>query len=154
LLGLIAGALVKLILEYAVSSSGRRKVLQLLSEVDVSHVNPKYVVVEGVLTGRLESGFPWAKDFIVQDDTGYVATIYRQPFGIWEILFGFLTARSLIGRPVRVCGWYRRFASPYLEIDTIEMLDTHEKRKAYHFPWLVFLYLAGLVGSALLVTVR
>lgn len=150
ILGLIAGALVKLICVYAVSTSGRRKVLQLLSEVDVSHVNPKYVVVEGMFTGRLEAGFFWAKDFILQDDTGFVSCIYRQPLLIWEGLFGWLTAGSLVGRPVRVHGWYRRFNAPYLEIDKFEMLDTKETRKAYQFSTYLVLYFLALCGVAAL----
>src|SRR2546423_462845 len=154
-LGLIAGALVKLIMVYAVGTSGRRKVLQILSEVDVSHVNPKYVVVEGTFTGRLEAGFFWAKDFILQDETGFISCIFRQPLLIWEGLFGWLTAGALVGRPVRVHGWYRRFNSPFLEIDKFEMLDTRETHKAYQFPTYLVLYLLALISvAALLVFVK
>jgi Zn-dependent protease with chaperone function len=154
LIGLIAGALGRLITEYAVSSSGRSKVLQLLSQVNVSHVNPQYVEVDGILTGRLQAGFMWAKDFIAQDDTGYIACIYRQPFGFWEFLFGWLTAPTLIGRAVKIRGWYRRFNAPFLEIDTIQMLDNGETRKAYHFPYLVAVYLVFLILAGLLTTVH
>lgn len=146
--GFMLGLLLKLFTEYVTSSSGRRKVLQLVSEVQVSHVNPKYVVLEGTFTGRLEAGMIWAKDFILQDETGYVACIYRQPFMLWEGLFGLFTARELVGRPVRVHGWYRRFSAPFVEIDKFEMLDTHEVRKAYHFPWLAAIYLLFVVGCA------
>ncbi|HEY3779523.1 MAG TPA: hypothetical protein VGL56_00460 [Fimbriimonadaceae bacterium] len=144
-IALFAGSLVKLLIEYSNTSDGRRKVLQLLSEVQVSHVNPKYVVLEGTFTGRLEAGFFWAKDFILQDETGFIAAIYRQPFLLWEGLFGWLTAPTMLGRPVRVHGWYRRFNSPFLEIDRIEMLDTHEVKKAYHYPYLLGIYAVLMV---------
>jgi Zn-dependent protease with chaperone function len=153
IIGFLAGCTVKLIWQYAVANAGRRKVLQLLSEVQVSHVNPKYVVVEGAFTGRLQVGMPWAKDFILQDETGYVACIYRQPFFLWEALFGWLTAPTLIGRPIRVHGWYRRFNSPYLEIDKIEMIDTREVKKAYHFPYLLGLYFLLLALATLMLVV-
>src|SRR6185436_14575082 len=95
----------------------RAKVLQLLGEIDVSHVNAKPVQLEGVFTGKLESGMSWANDFILQDDSGYVACLYNQPLGIAEMLFGWMHGDALMNRPVIVHGWYRRFGAPFVEID-------------------------------------
>jgi hypothetical protein len=128
----------------------RARVLGLLSELNVSHINPKPVIVEGVFTGYMESGTPWAHHFVLQDDTGFVATQYRQPFGM-EYVFGlFKTGRSL-GRPVKVVGWYRRFGHPTLEISSFQFLDTMEEHRA-HYPIFRFvLFVLGfLAGVAFL----
>jgi Zn-dependent protease with chaperone function len=128
----------------------RSKVLVLLGELNVSHVNPKPVVVEGVFTGYVDAGRMWSHHFVLQDDTGFIATQYHQIFGA-EYLLGFFKNGRALGRPVRVEGWYRRFGSPILEISNWEYLDTREKHRSWR-PVLRFLsfVLLLLLGFGLL----
>lgn len=144
---MLVGSLVTLFARYPGGQASRSKVLTLLSEVDVSHVNAKYVVLEGTFTGKLESGLPWANDFILQDETGFVACIYRQPFGFLEMLWGYFSADGYIGRPVRVKGWFRRFNAPYLEIDSFETLDAPQHNKCYHYVWSAIILIIGLAAA-------
>ncbi len=79
LVGFSAGRLVVLLCSY-LGEFKPSKVLRLLGEVEVSHVNPIATAIEGTFTGRISPGIAWASDVIVQDDTGFLACFYRQPF--------------------------------------------------------------------------
>jgi len=142
------GSLISMLMRYPGGNASRARVLQCLGEVEMSHVSPKYVVLEGTFNGKLEAGVPWANDFILQDETGYLACLYRQPWAIFEGLFGLLYADLLIGRPVRVYGWYRRFNAPFLEIDGFQMLDTGETKRCYFRIWTIVLHVLGVAGMA------
>ncbi|GIV09385.1 MAG: hypothetical protein KatS3mg019_1476 [Fimbriimonadales bacterium] len=149
--GWLMGEFLRLLMVYPTTYQPA-KVIDMLGQVQVSHLSPQPVVLEGELTGRLEAGFFWANDFILQDDTGFVAVIYRQPFGaLLETLFGILSAGALIGKRVRIYGWYRRFGTPFVEIDRIELLDGSEKVfRCYLRPFAIGLSLIGAMGLLLL----
>lgn len=149
IIGWAVGALIHNIIIYFGGSAVRAKVLPLLSEVNVSHMNPKYVSLEGQFTGKLESGAFWANDFILQDESGYVACLYNQPFGFIEALWGWMQGDQMIGRPVRVTGWFRRFNAPYLEIDSFTLLDTQETKRCYWRHWAIGTELLILIGATL-----
>lgn len=128
------------------------QVIDMLGLVQVSHLSPRAVMLEGELTGRLEAGFFWANDFTLQDETGFIAVIYRQPFGVlFETLFGILAAPALIGKRVRIYGWYRRFGAPFVEIDRIELQDGSGKVfRCYLRPFATAISLLGAIGLLLL----
>ena len=143
--------LVCTLVKYKTDTAARYRVLTLLGALDVSHVAPKYVVLEGHFTGLLGAGFIWANDYILQDDTGYLACLYQQPFAVLEWAHGIFRAQQNLGRPVRVHGWYRRFNAPYLEIDKIEFLDSRETTKCWFLAWSVMWQIIALIGGALLI---
>ncbi len=148
IVGFLTGYLVRLLMVYPIQYAPA-KVIDLLTDVQVSHLKARPVVVEGTLTGRLEAGFFWANDFIVQDETGFIATIYRQPFGaLFETLFGILYAPGLIGSRVRIYGWYRRFGAPYVEIDRFEVLDGAGQRvfRCYWRPFSIAMTILAIVA--------
>ncbi len=148
-IGYLMGYLIRLLMVYPMQYAPA-KVIDLLTDVDVSHLTARPVIIEGTLTGRLEAGFFWANDFIVQDESGFIASIYRQPFGtLFETLFGILYMDGLIGKRVRVYGWYRRFGAPYVEIDRFEVLDPYDNRK-YRCHWRAFSIITTVLGIALL----
>jgi hypothetical protein len=141
--------MIKLLASYPMGIKGRAKVLQLLGETNVSHVNAKPVTLEGVFTGRIESVMIWGNDFILQDETGFVACLYNQPLGILEALFGIFHGQDMINRPVRVHGWYRRFNAPFVEIDRFELLDTRETHRSWVRPFAFGFYCVVLAGAAM-----
>lgn len=116
---LMVGRFIQVLITYP-SGLLQRKVLHLLGEPNVSHVNAIPVVIEGEITGRLDPGIAWASDFILQDETGFIACIFRKPLGIWTFLFGWLEADDYVGKHVKIYGWYRRFTSPYIEVSIID----------------------------------
>lgn len=151
LLGFSTGRLFVLLFSY-MGEFRPNKVIRLLGEVEVSHVNPIAAALEGTFTGRISPGIAWASDFIVQDDSGFLACMFRRPLGILKLWFGLTTAERYVGRRVRVYGWYRRFNAPYLEIHHFDVMDTGEKVYSNYFPWAVFgnILLIALCTAAML----
>jgi len=92
------------------------KIVDLVGELEVSHIRSIPVEVEGEIIGRGVPGIFWSKDLVLQDDTGFITLIYRQPFSILETLFGIFGANKLIGRKGKIKGWYRRGPAPYIEL--------------------------------------
>jgi hypothetical protein len=48
---------------------------------------------------------------------------YKQPFALWNWLFGLLRAGQYQGKQVRVQGWFRRSPVPYVELNKLEVID-------------------------------
>ena len=153
LVGFSAGRLVVLLFSY-MGEFKPNKIIRLLGEIEVSHVNPIPTAIEGTFTGRISPGIAWASDFIVQDDSGFMACMFRRPLGMMKLWFGLTSAERYVGKRVRVYGWYRRFNAPYIEIHHFEVLDTGEKVSSNYFPWAVvgnlLLTLACVAGIVLL----
>lgn len=147
--GTIAGAaalnVLKLILTYPFDFT-KARVVGLLGELNVSHINPRRAILEGRFTGHVDAGFAWSHNFVLQDETGFVPTVYRQPFGI-EFLLALLGLNRNAGRPVQVTGWYRRFGHPYLEIASIKFLDTGEVKRCHYLTWMYVLTFLALLGG-------
>jgi hypothetical protein len=95
----------------------------LLHKVKVSAVRPVPVTLTGTIIGKGVPGLVWSEDFVLRDRTGILFLDYRQPFALWNWLFGLLRAGQYQGKEVRVQGWYRRAPVPYLEISHLEVVD-------------------------------
>ena len=124
-------------------------VRELVGEVEVSHIKSVPVEMEGTVIGRGIPGLFYAKDLVLQDDTGFITLQYRQPLGFLEFLFGLLKADQMIGKKVKVTGWYRRGPSPYLEVWRAHA-DTGEGFKCYWYGSQVFVAVAMIVVGLLL----
>ncbi|MCS6918226.1 MAG: hypothetical protein NZM28_00475, partial [Fimbriimonadales bacterium] len=58
---------------------------------------------------------------------------------------------ALIGKRVRIYGWYRRFGAPFVEIDRIELLDGSGKVfRCYLRPFATATSLLGAIALLLL----
>jgi heat shock protein HtpX len=121
LLGILGGAL---LLRYHFSYRGAyfpgMSVAALLKRVKVSDVRPVPCTLQGTVIGRGVPGLIFSSDFIMRDETGIIFLDYRQPFALWELLFGLLQAGKYNGRQVTVQGWYRRSPIPHVQIKTLE----------------------------------
>jgi Zn-dependent protease with chaperone function len=139
--GYCVGNFIQLLLKYR-GSFLRANVIRCLSELNVSHVRPVPVVIQGMFTGRLSAGIPWADDYVLQDDSGFVACILHQPFRFFEWIWGWMYSQRFVGQEVLVYGWYRRFGSPFIEISHFQVVSTRETIRSYYYP-------AALAFSAL-----
>jgi Zn-dependent protease with chaperone function len=109
-------------------------VAALLHKVKVSDVRPVPVTLTGTLIGKGVPGLVWSEDFVLQDRTGILFIDYRQPFAIWNFLFGLFRAGNYQGKEVRVTGWFRRSPVPYLELNHLEVLDgSQPSRRCYTY---------------------
>jgi len=98
-------------------------VAALLHKVKVSAVRPVPVKLTGTIIGKGAPGLVWSEDFVLKDRTGILFIDYRQPFAIWNFLFGLFRAGQYQGKEVRVTGWFRRSPVHYLELNRLEVLD-------------------------------
>lgn len=113
--------LLKLGFRYPSGRFADTSVRTLLQEVKVSSVRPVPCRLEGVIRGRGVPGLIYSDDFTLQDDTGIIFLDHRQPLALWEVIFGWLRAKDLVGEHVVVEGWYRRAPMPYVEISRYEI---------------------------------
>jgi Zn-dependent protease with chaperone function len=137
--------LLKVRMAYRADRFPERTVAELLQEVKVSPVRPVPTTISGTIIGKGVPGLIWSEDFVVRDSTGIIFLDYRQPFGLWEWLFGLLRAGSYQGKRVTVTGWFRRSPVPFIEISTIEAEGASGARRCYVRPVKVLVGLA-LVG--------
>jgi Zn-dependent protease with chaperone function len=143
--GLCLGRLLQVLIMYP-GDAKPQKVIDCLDEIDVSHVKPIPVIIQGTITGRVAPGVFWASDFILQDDSGFVTCVIHMPFGL-EWLYGWIKGATFVGQPVTAHGWYRRFTAPYVEVDYFVTTiggrqDTHVKH------YLMGVALLGMVIAA------
>ncbi len=93
-----------------------RKIEELVSEVKVVGIRSIPCALKGKLIGRGEPGFILSADMVLQDETGFIVLLYRQPLSIFEWLFGLFYLEQLIGLTITAIGWYRRSPVPYVEL--------------------------------------
>lgn len=135
LLGCAAGLAVRLWSRYRASVFAELSVATLLRQVKVSDIRGIPCRLGGVVRGKGEPGLVWSEDFVLHDDTGMMFLDHRQPFAIWEILWGWLASWKVIGGQMVVEGWFRRAPVPYVEIARY-WVDGELRRSWYrHFRW-------------------
>lgn len=116
------GGLIRLAYSYG-KEFRHSTVVDLVGELDVSHIRCIPVELEGEIIGRGVPGLFWSKDLVLQDETGFITLIYRQPLGILDTLFGLFRAEHLVGKKGTIRGWYRRGPAPYLELSSARFTD-------------------------------
>ena len=99
----------------------------LLKRVKVSPVRPVPCEIQGKIVGRGVPGYIFSEDFVFQDETGLMFLDHRQPFALWDFIFGALRAKRFHVRDVVVRGWYRRGPIPYIEIDNMSAGEDYVK---------------------------
>jgi len=127
----------------------RMNIASLLKKVKVSAVRPIPCTLKGKIIGRGIPGLIWSEDFVLQDDTGIIFLDYRQPFGIWEFLFGLFRGANFQNQEVTLTGWYRRSPVPYVELKNFTMNTTTHTCYVYHLKLIsaVVLTLVGIFVS-------
>jgi Zn-dependent protease with chaperone function len=124
-----------------------RTVASLMSHVKVSPVRPVPSTVTGTIIGKGVPGLIWSEDFVIQDKTGILFLDYRQPFAIWNWLFGLLRAGRYQGKEVRVQGWFRRGPTPFFEIYHMDVLDGSQPSRT------CYTYYAKVIGWAVVAVI-
>jgi len=140
------GMLLKTLFAYRGGTYPETSIAGLLKNVKVSAVRGIPCTLRGTVIGRGVPGLIWSEDFVIQDQTGIVFLDYRQPFRIFELLFGLLRRQDLSGQQVAAVGWYRRAPVPYVELKAIATHDSTHRCYVYHYKFFVaaLLILAGV----------
>ena len=115
----------------------------LLERLDASPVAGIGVNVKGQIIGRGFPGYVLSPDLVVQDKTGFVPLLYRQPLPFWASLFALFRADAFMGQEVIARGWYRRLPGPGIELREVQAADGRRTR--------AWSWMARYVASAVVV---
>ena len=98
----------------------RKRVVELLDDMQVSQMRPLAVEIEGEIIGHGVPGAFWSPDLVLRDETGMMFLLYRSSVPFGRLLFALRSADRLVGERVNVQGWYRRGLKPYIEMSRVE----------------------------------
>ena len=98
----------------------RKRVVELLDDMQVSQMRPRAVEIEGEIIGHGIPGAFWSPDLVLRDETGMMFLLYRSSVPFGRLLFALRSADRLVGERVNVQGWYRRGLKPYIEMSRVE----------------------------------
>jgi len=140
----VAGVLffVKQQLRYPTKFEHVGEVTSLLERLDASPVAGIGVELHGQIIGRGFPGYVLSPDLVVQDTSGFVPLLYRQPVPFMAALFALFRAKQWMGEEVVARGWYRRTPGPVVELRQVQAADG--SRRARSFQWV-----ARYAGSAI-----
>lgn len=107
----------------------------LLSDPQALPVDSIPVRLQGTLIGR--RGFPnWLyRDLMLQTPTGLIRLHYTSSWGwIGDLFPKAMRPTALIDRAVMVTGWFRRGATPWIDVETIQT-QPGKTLRSYHPIW-------------------
>ncbi len=95
------------------------EITSMLERLDASPVRGIAVEVRGQVIGRGMPGYVLSPDLVVQDSSGFVPLLYRQPIPLARAWFGLTQVQKYLGQEIVARGWYRRMPAPVLELRTL-----------------------------------
>ena len=104
------------------------EVTSLLGRLDASPVAGIGVEVKGQVVGRGFPGYLLSPDLVVQDESGFVPLLYRQPLPLVGALFALFRVERYMGQQVTARGWYRRLPGPVVELRDVVAADGTRSR--------------------------
>jgi hypothetical protein len=140
----LGGALlfVKQTVRYPSGSQAVDEVASLLERLDAGPVGGIPVDVRGQIIGRGFPGYVLSPDLVVQDASGFVPLLYRQPVPFVAALFALFKADKYLGQEVVARGWYRRTPGPVVELREVWASDGTRSRS---WEWTARFIASGLV---------
>jgi Zn-dependent protease with chaperone function len=148
---LVAGVLFlgKQLVRYPTDFAPVDRVTSLLTRIDASPMRGIPVNVTGRVIGRGFPGYRLSADLVVQDESGFLTLLYRQPLPFWGGFFALFKAGRFQGQQVMVRGWYRRGPGPYLELKDVVAADGTRTRCwewVVRYAGAILLIAAGVIG--------
>jgi Zn-dependent protease with chaperone function len=143
------GLLIKQLLRYPLHvHEPVEEVASLLERLEAGPVAGMPVDVRGRIIGRGTPGYLLSPDMVIQDESGFVPLLYRQPIPFARAWFGLTKLREYLGQQVAATGWYRRSPGPVIEVREVRAAGGQTARTwwypvAYGLSALVLL--AGLI---------
>jgi Zn-dependent protease with chaperone function len=129
LVGAGALLLVKQFLRYPLSKfEFVPEITGLLERLDASPVRGVPVEVHAKVIGRGSPGYVASPDLVVEDSSGFVPLLYRQPIPFARAWFGLTRVRSYLGQDVVARGWYLRSPGPVIELRSVRAQDGRTAR--------------------------
>jgi Zn-dependent protease with chaperone function len=118
------GLLYKQLLRFPMhSEQPSAEITSLLERLDAGPVTAIPVEVQGRVIGRGTPGYVLSPDMVVQDQSGFVPLVWRQPVPLARAWFGLSKMAAYLGQPVVAQGWYRRTPGPVIELREVRAAD-------------------------------
>jgi len=123
------------------------KVVDLVTKVKASPVRCIPAIIEGKIIGKGVPGYYFSDDMYFQDETGIMYIDYRFGIGLVDFFWAIRRVPELIGKSVRIQGWYRRGPSPYIQVDKLYVGNRTFKNYSKHltYVWAVICFIIGAV---------
>ncbi|HZN13628.1 MAG TPA: zinc metalloprotease HtpX [Acidimicrobiales bacterium] len=140
----VAGVLlfVKQLVRYPTNFVPVDEVTSLLERLDAGPVAGIAVELRGRVIGRGMPGYVLSPDLVIEDSSGFVPLLYRQPIPFAATLFGLFRVKQWLGEDVIARGWYRRMPGPSVELRDVRI---DSGRRARTFEWIARYVASGLV---------
>lgn len=99
------------------------EITSLLERLEAGPIAGIPVEVQGWIVGRGTPGYLLSPDMVVQDQTGFVPLLWRQPVPFARAWFGLTKVRQFLGQRVVATGWYHRTPGPVIEVRSVKAAD-------------------------------
>ncbi|MGY2974575.1 M48 family metalloprotease [Thermostichus sp. MS-CIW-37] len=97
-------------------------VLSLLADPDADPCRGQWVELEGELVGLGPSGYQLGAELKLQDATGLIPVRFTSPLGpVGNVFSGLKRIRALVGRRVKVVGWFRRGNTAWVDLAYVQV---------------------------------
>jgi Zn-dependent protease with chaperone function len=118
------GLLYKQLVRYPMhAEQPQLEITSLLERLDAGPVAAIPVEVQGRVIGRGTPGYLLSPDMVVQDQSGFVPLVWRQPIPFARAWFGLSKIQAYQGQSVVAKGWYRRTPGPVIELREVHAAD-------------------------------
>lgn len=96
-------------------------VLSLLADPDADPCRGQWVELEGELVGLGPSGYQLGAELKLQEATGLIPVRFTSPLGpVGNVFSGLKRIRALVGRRVKVVGWFRRGNTAWVDLAYVQ----------------------------------
>jgi Zn-dependent protease with chaperone function len=97
-------------------------VLSLLADPDADPCRGQWVELEGELVGLGRSGYQLGAELKLQEATGLIPVRFTSPLGpVGNVFSGLKRIRALVGRRVKVVGWFRRGNTAWVDLAYVQV---------------------------------
>jgi Zn-dependent protease with chaperone function len=118
------GLLYKQLLRYPThGNESVGEIVSLLDRLEAGPVAGIPIELRGWIVGRGTPGYLLSPDMVIQDWSGFIPLLYRQPIPFARTWFGLSRVRDFLGREVIARGWYRRTPGPVVELRQVRAVD-------------------------------
>lgn len=96
--------------------------LSLLADPDADPRRGQWVELEGELVGLGPSGYQLGAELKLQEATGLIPVRFTSPLGpVGNVFSGLKRIRALVGRRVKVVGWFRRGNTAWVDLAYVQV---------------------------------
>lgn len=95
----------------------------LLTKPELTPIDSRPIELKGLLIGRSASSNGVLQDLMLQTETGTIKLHWTSQLGLIGNLLMALRLLEFTGKTVTVTGWFRRGATPWIDVDAIKLPD-------------------------------